>query len=1318
MRKLVFIILLFSATAKADIKVMGDGEKLIWSNNSQTFSINASSSMSASVSYIWPVRDAVSGGQALLSDASGVLSWGVPTTSAAHNILSSTHDATTNAVTRGSLIYGNSTPKWDELAIGASARIFQSDGTDPSWVAMSGDATIAAGGVLTIASGAVDNEYLRLDTTNDPLAAGLTITGSADEIQLLITANSSQTADVFVVEKSDGTNFFHIDPNGEVHIEHTADANDGFSLEIDTNAAGFGDIKAIDIDYITGAISAGEDEGIILINIDQIAATGGDIFALEILATEGSSDKVVGLKTGVGVDPVHHDSGTFVNPTTGTDNTAGPGDVAAMIDGNSVTTTAIFEADNEYILIGAAAAFQEIEFIITTGSSGAGIKPTFGYSISGSHQFTTFSPVDGTNGFRNTGVIAWDANDLTNHVANADTTTFDIRITRTRNSLSTTPILGYAKTASTTEFIWDKDGDVNVKSLTASDLTSGQVAFVSTNGLLVDDAGLTYASATDILTAGTYNATDEDNILQLDGTTLLQTGLVANNNLFFGCGAGENNLGTGNFYVGFNAGFGAGGGSSGINNLALGFEALKSVSNGHSNIAIGKGAGASIAAARWNIAIGLDSLASNVNDSYNIAIGKSALTTSAGAAFCTAIGAQAGFRVSTGDRNTFLAYSTGTWETTGSDNLYLGYFSGNTVHGEGNIGIGTEANGGTATPIANHDGSTCIGYRAGAELDDGADYNVFIGYLAGVNQTTNSDLLIIDNQDRGSIAAELTNSLIYGVFHATPASQSLRVNAGTFILGNPTHSDADGGGAVLFQGVREDGAGTPTVAGQIEISHDGVVANDQLGKIVHSVNTGAGLVEGMRLDSIGLGIGTSSPEAELHIKDSTGSVELLLQSLATSDTTIRLRNGSSSKWTFGNDASNDEFIISTGSILGTPKLTILQDGKAGFGTGANAPNAPLEVKGAKPAGNIGGYQSGMFHVTGSGTAQFSNSVITGHSAYDTNTQLWYLGSTSSSNNDIAFINRQNAPLHFYTNNTSRMTIDAAGNVTFTGTVQLAGIELGHASDTTITRASAGNLNIEGKLVYRADGTDVPIADGGTGQGTAQAAIDALSAVSGATNEHVLTKDTGTGNAVWKVTTATGGDEKVKIDAAATAGYLGAASSDGVLRTGAGITYTDGGDFVTLTVADGVVVQVVNTQTGAVATGTITIPHDDTIPQKTEGDEYMTLAVTPASASNELRIDVVVFYSHTQGSRRVTAALFQDATANALAAGIKNFAPSNTMDNIKFTHYMAAGTTSSTTFKVRVGSESSGTTTFNGEIGARLLGGVIASSITITEIKGS
>lgn len=42
-----------------------------------------------------------------------------------------------------------------------------------------------------------------------------------------------------------------------------------------------------------------------------------------------------------------------------------------------------------------------------------------------------------------------------------------------------------------------------------------------------------------------------------------------------------------------------------------------------------------------------------------------------------------------------------------------------------------------------------------------------------------------------------------------------------------------------------------------------------------------------------------------------------------------------------------------------------------------------------------------------------------------------------------------------------------------------------------------------------------------------------------------------------------GDEKASIDSAATSGYLGAASNDGILRSGNSLLYTDGGDYITL-----------------------------------------------------------------------------------------------------------------------------------------------------------
>ena len=61
----------------------------------------------------------------------------------------------------------------------------------------------------------------------------------------------------------------------------------------------------------------------------------------------------------------------------------------------------------------------------------------------------------------------------------------------------------------------------------------------------------------------------------------------------------------------------------------------------------------------------------------------------------------------------------------------------------------------------------------------------------------------------------------------------------------------------------------------------------------------------------------------------------------------------------------------------------------------------------------------------------------------------------------------------------------------------------------------------------------------------------------------------------------------------------------------------------ITTAATAVVQIVNVTDGALATGTTVIPQDDTIPQKTEGDEWMTLAITPKASSNKLFIQAVV-----------------------------------------------------------------------------------------------
>jgi hypothetical protein len=147
---------------------------------------------------------------------------------------------------------------------------------------------------------------------------------------------------------------------------------------------------------------------------------------------------------------------------------------------------------------------------------------------------------------------------------------------------------------------------------------------------------------------------------------------------------------------------------------------------------------------------------------------------------------------------------------------------------------------------------------------------------------------------------------------------------------------------------------------------------------------------------------------------------------------------------------------------------------------------------------------------------------------------------------------------------------------------------------------------------------------------------------------------------------------------------------------------------------GRVVQVVNSSSSAVATGTTVTLVDDSIPQKTEGDEYMTLAITPTHASNKLLILFSAGSFSTTALGTFSVALFQDTTANAIAGTLTTI-EQNYDRSIELFHYMAAGTTSATTFKIRAGNINSNTTTFNGRGGGRYLGGVMSSTLTIMEI---
>ena len=239
-------------------------------------------------------------------------------------------------------------------------------------------------------------------------------------------------------------------------------------------------------------------------------------------------------------------------------------------------------------------------------------------------------------------------------------------------------------------------------------------------------------------------------------------------------------------------------------------------------------------------------------------------------------------------------------------------------------------------------------------------------------------------------------------------------------------------------------------------------------------------------------------------------------------------------------------------------------------------------------------------------------------------------------------------------------------------------------------------------------------------------VDRIETPGGTGNISFAQPISGDGSQLTGITAGTPADDSVtgaKIDLSLVSGDI--IYSDGVDQIERLPKGTDG---EVLTLASGVpswaaaagggkVVKVWNYQTGAHGSGTTLSPIGDTIPQQTEGNEVMTLAMTPIDAANKLYIHVALGTLWNGGNvQYYTLALFQDATADALACSNTTGSVASHNNNLSLTHFMDAPTAGvSTTFKVRVGGHQSGTTEWNGDYAGRKMGGVMATSITIMEI---
>lgn len=135
------------------------------------------------------------------------------------------------------------------------------------------------------------------------------------------------------------------------------------------------------------------------------------------------------------------------------------------------------------------------------------------------------------------------------------------------------------------------------------------------------------------------------------------------------------------------------------------------------------------------------------------------------------------------------------------------------------------------------------------------------------------------------------------------------------------------------------------------------------------------------------------------------------------------------------------------------------------------------------------------------------------------------------------------------------------------------------------------------------------------------------------------------------------------------------------------------------------------------TNDTTIPRDNTKPQSGEGVAWTAFdtSITPLASSSKLRVTISLPLISSSSAAAVTLAVFRDSGTDAIFASLFTIAATGQTYPQHFTFFVAAGSTSATTFKVRV-STSAGTVYFLQGNATSFYDGLCQGVLEVDEVK--